>query len=495
MLRRAWWTVLLTTALALPLGCARGPDEAALRKEVEEKLTKQVRAGLFEVDSFRRKGSAPLPASEAGASRLVVYYSAGLRFKEDVDFAGWDKMSPKSLAFALGATEKGLFGVKQQNKSGDPLHVFGTSTYEWTNGAWKSAAPATTGVSPAPDTDNTAPPSRSKQLIDKLAAMVNVGPVGLDPQQDAIISDELDRATGNITRRLERRKQVYTVASGPGGGEYAHFGNAFVETVRKARPEVGIRHLQTQGSVENARLLARGGADYAIVQGDVAAQALAGQGPFAQGGPLTMLRALGSLFPEAVHLVVPPDSPIKAVDDLRGKRVDIGGPQSGTRGSALAVLAAHGIAVADLREASEGPPERAVRRLIAGQLDALFLTIAPPAHSLQELAAKWGLRLVALHPDAVTRLVGERAGLVAMTIPANTYPGQGEPVATVATAALFVTTAESPDGEVEKIVEAVYGGLDPGSSAEAVKVSKATALQGITIPVHPGASRVLTKKP
>ena len=151
--------------------------------------------------------------------------------------------------------------------------------------------------------------------------------------------------------------------------------------------------------------------------------------------------------------------------------------------------------MADLREASEGPPERAVRRLIAGQLDALFLTIAPPAHSLQELAAKWGLRLVALHPDAVTRLVGERAGLVAMTIPANTYPGQGEPVATVATAALFVTTAESPDGEVEKIVEAVYGGLDPGSSAEAVKVSKATALQGITIPVHPGASRVLTKKP
>ena len=310
---------------------------------MEEKLTKQVSPGLFELTAFNRKGSAPLPAGESGASRLVVYYSADLRFKQDMDFAGWDKMSPKSLAFALGATEKGLFGVKQQNKSGDPLHVYGTSTYEWTNDAWKSTAPATTGVSPAPDIDNTAPPSRSKQLIDKLAAMVNVGPAGLDPQQDAIISDELDRATGAISRRLERRKQVYTVASGPGGGEYARFGSAFVETVKKARPELGVRHAQTQGSVENARLLARGGADYAIVQGDVAAQALAGQGPFAQGGPLTSLRALGSLFPEAVHLVVLPDSPIKAVDDLRGKRVDIGAPQSGTRGSALAVLAAHGV--------------------------------------------------------------------------------------------------------------------------------------------------------
>ena len=487
----------MVLALALPLGCARGPDEAALRKEVEEKLTKQVSPGLLELTAFNRKGSAPLPAGESGASRLVVYYSADLRFKQDMDFAGWDKMSPKSLAFALGATEKGLFGVKQQNKSGDPLHVYGTSTYEWTNDAWKSTAPATTGVSPAPDTDNTAPPSRSKQLIDKLAAMVNVGPAGLDPQQDAIISDELDRATGAISRRLERRKQVYTVASGPGGGEYARFGSAFVETVKKARPELGVRHVQTQGSVENARLLARGGADYAIVQGDVAAQALAGQGPFAQGGPLTSLRALGSLFPEAVHLVVLPDSPIKAVGDLRGKRVDIGAPQSGTRGSALAVLAAHGVPVAELREASEGPPERAVRRLIAGQLDALFVTIAPPARSLQDLAAKKGLRLVPLGPDEVTRLVGERAGLVAMTIPANTYPGQGEPVATVATAALLVTTADSPDGEVEKIVGVIYGGADiaAAGSAEAVKVSRDSALRGITIPLHPGASRVLTKKP
>lgn len=495
-MRRLVWTALAVAALAVPLGCARGPDETALRKEVEEKLTKQVRAGLFDVASFRRKGSAPLPAGETGASRLVVYYSAGLRFKQDVDFAGWDKMSPKSLAFALGATEKGLFGVKQQNKSGDPLHVYGTSTYEWTNGAWKSAASATSGVSAAPDPNNTAPPSRSKQLIDRLAAMVNVGPVGLDPQRDAIISDELDRATGNITRRLGRRQQVYTVASGPAGGEYAHFGNALVEAVRKQRPELGIRHLQTQGSVENARLLAGGDADYAIVQADIAAQALAGQGPFAQGGPITTLRALGSLFPEAVHLVVPPDSPIKAVEDLRGKRVDIGGPQSGTRVSALMVLAVHGIAPADLREAGQGPPERAVRRLAAGQLDALFLTISPPARPLQELAARRGLRLLALRPEAVTRLVGERTGLVAMTIPSNTYPGQSEPTATVATAALLVTTAEAPDGEVEKLADAIYGGalLATAGSAEAVKVSKDSALRGITIPVHPGATRVLTKR-
>jgi TRAP transporter TAXI family solute receptor len=502
MLRRAWggrivWAALVVAAVGLQIGCARGPNEPALRKEVEEKLTKQVPAGLFDLTAFRRKGSSPMPAGETGASRLVVYYSADLRFKQDVDFAGWDKMSPKSLAFALGATEKGLFGVKPQNKSGDPLHVYGTSTYEWTNGAWKSVASATTGVSPAPEADNTAPPSRSKLLIDKLAAMVNVGPVGLDPQQDAIISDELDRATGNITRRLLRRQQVFTFASGPGGGEYARFGNAFVETVRKVRPEVSIRHVQTQGSVENARLLARGEADYAMIQADVAAQALAGKGPFAQGGPLTTLRALGSLFPEAVHIVTAASSPIGAVEDLKGKRVDIGPPQSGTRFTALAVLGAHGMAPADLREAAEGGHERAIRRLLAGQLDAFFVTIAAPAHALQEMAARWGLRLVALRPDTVARLVGENIGLVAMTLPALTYPGQSEPVPTVATAALLAAAADTPDGEVERVAEVLFGGaqLAAGGSAEAVKVAKDSALRGITIPVHPGASRVLTKRP
>jgi TRAP transporter TAXI family solute receptor len=216
------------------------------------------------------------------------------------------------------------------------------------------------------------------------------------------------------------------------------------------------------------------------VQADVAAQALAGQGPFAQGGPLTTLRALGSLFPEAVHLVVLPDSPIKAVEDLRGKRVDIGAPQSGTRASALALLAAHGVAVADLREAGQGSPERAVRRLVAGQLDAFFVTIAPPAHSLQELAAKWGLRLVGLRPDAVTRLVGERSGLVTMTIPPNPSPGQGEPVATGATAALLVTPADSPDGEVEKIVGVAHGGANLGRGQRRGR----EGLQGQRAPGH-----------
>jgi TRAP transporter TAXI family solute receptor len=487
---------LIVLALALLVGCARGPDEATVRREVQEKLTKQVKDDLLEVTSLGRKGSAPLPSGEQGTKRLVVYYNAVLRFRQDYDFGGWEKLSPASLGYALGATEKGLFGIKPQNRAGDVLYVYGTSTYEWSGGAWTSVAAAPGAVTTAPDPENTAPPSRSKQLIDRLAAMVSVPPPGVDPRQDEVIAEELDRATENIQRRLARRRHVYTFASGPRGGEYARFGAAFVESVKKLRPEVAVRNVETEGSVQNTWLLARGEADYAIVQGDVAAEAVAGRGPFARGGgPLTTLRALGSLFPEAVHIVVPATSPIRAVDHLRGKRVDIGAPASGTRHSAVAVLQAHGLKVTDLGEASERGREEATKRLRAGQLDAFFVTIAAPARGLQELAARPGMRLLALNSRAVDRLVAQNPGFVAMTLPANTYPGQTEPVSTVATAALLVGTTDAPNAEVEKVVSFVFAKADlaGAGSAEGVKVSKDSGLRGVTIPLHPGASRFFAR--
>jgi TRAP transporter TAXI family solute receptor len=490
-LRAGMWaglTVLTATAL---VGCVRGPDEAALRREIQEKLTKEIKDGLFDVASLGRKGSSPLPAGEQGTKRLIVYYNATLRFRQDYEFGGWEKLSPASLGYALGSGDKGLLGIKPQNRVGDVLYVYGTSTYEWSGGAWKSVAGAPGAVSTAPDRENTAPPSRSKQLIDKLAAMVNLPPPGIDSHQEEVIADELNRAAESIQRRLARRRHIYTFASGPRGGEYARFGTAFTERMKKVRPEMAVRHVETEGSVQNASLLAQGEADYAIVQADVAAEGMAGRGTFARGGPLTTLRALGSLFPEAVHIVVPAASPMRTVADLRGKRVDVGPPGSGTRYSAVAVLAAHDVRVREVSEAVGGGREEAARRLAAGQIDAFFVTIAPPARALQALAARSGMRLLPLSSRSVERLVTEKTGLVAMTLPAHTYPGQVEPVATVATAALLVATTDAPEAEVGDMVAFVFskGDLASTGNAEGVKVSKDSALRGITIPLHPGTSR------
>ena len=491
------WPGLAVVCVMLLAACARGPDETALRQEIHEKLATQVKEGLLEVTSLGRKGSAPLPAGDTGAKRLIVYYNASLRFREDYDFGGWDKLSPASLGFALGATEKGLLGIKPQNRAGDVLYVYGTSTYEWSDGAWTHVAQAPGARVTAPDRDNSAPPSRSKQLIDKLAAMVNLPPPGIDPRQEEVIADELNRAAESIQRRLARRQHIYTFASGPRGGEYARFGSALVERLTKARPDMAVRHIETEGSVQNATLLVRGEADYAIVQADVAAEALAGRGPFARLGPASTLRALGSLFPDAVHVVVPSKSSIRSVEELRGKRVDIGGPESGTRFSAVTVLAAHGLGVRDLGEAVEGGPVEAAERLAAGKLDAFFVTIAPPARALQALAVRPGMRLLPLSSRSVARLVAENTGLVAVTIPGHTYPGQHEPVATIATAALLLTTSDAPESEVAAMAAFVFsrGDLASTGNAEGVKVSRDTALRGITVPMHPGTSRFFAARP
>jgi TRAP transporter TAXI family solute receptor len=320
--------------------------------------------------------------------------------------------------------------------------------------------------------------------------MVNLPPPGVSAQQEEIIAEELQRASENIERRVARREHTFTIATGPQNGEYAKFGDAMIAAIRQLAPNVKLRQRNSEGSVENARLLSLGEADYAIMQGDVAAAALAGDDVFAQGGPVDTLRAVGGLFPEAVHLVVPAKSPITDVTQLRGKRVDLGLSSSGSRFDALAVLAAYGLKASDLAEARGDGLTAAIARMTRGQLDAFFTTAAAPTSALQQLAATSGLRLVALKGAAVEQIVRSRPGLTPLTLPPNTYPQQKEPVATVASATLLVTTSEAPAAEVARVSNLVFTRMPQmkAGSAEVARVLPANALRGVTIPLHPGAA-------
>jgi TRAP transporter TAXI family solute receptor len=473
-------------------GCARGADEARLRADLQSRLDRDVKADLFEVVALRREGSAPLAAGESGAPRVVVYFNTTLALAADYTFGGWDQLGASSLAYALGATEKGVFGLQPHNRAGDLVRAYGSAIYESGADGWTPIVAAPTAAAVAPNIDGSAPPTRSKQLIDRLAAMVNLPPPGVPPLEDDIIAEELARASENIERRVKRREQTFTVASGPADSEYARFSTSLIEAVNAAAPAVKLRQRHSQGSVENAALLGRGEADYAIVQGDVAAAALAGADVFARGGPLANLRAVGALFPEAVHVVVLPDSPIKDITQLRGKRVDIGAPSSGTRFDAVAVLAAHGLKPADLAESGQDGLAVAIPRLRRRQLDAIFVTSAAPTRALQQLAVEPGLRLLPVHGSAVERLVQLHPGLNPLTLPANTYPRQAEAITTVGSAALLLTTIDTPPGEVERVADLVFKRMPQqqgGPSADVVKVSADSELRGVTIPLHPGAAR------
>jgi TRAP transporter TAXI family solute receptor len=213
-------------------------------------------------------------------------------------------------------------------------------------------------------------------------------------------------------------------------------------------------------------------------------------------GPLAKIAALGSLYPEPVHIVVPAKSALRSIEDLRGKRVDLGTPKSGTRINALAVLQAHRIGIKDLAEARGDGPQAAMQQMRVGQLDALFTTIGAPARELQRLAAEFPIRLLPVSAGTAARIIAEQPGLVRLTLAANTYPGQAEPVATVAATALLVATTELPHDEAKATLELVFESTDylAFGSAQGVKISKANGLRGIAIPLHPAAAEYFGSK-
>jgi TRAP transporter TAXI family solute receptor len=476
-----WLAVLLLLA-----GCSRGPDEAALKAQVQAAIDKSFKPGLLELAALKRQGSSPL-----GAERVLVYFNATLRLREGYDFKDWEGLSPASLAQALGANERGVFGVKaKENQPGDLLRVYGSASYERSGKTWVAAAPVTSASARAPaEPGNAAPSTSSRRYLDQLAAQVDVGPPGIDAEADKIISEEIDRALRAINRRRARTQELLTFAAGPADGEYARVVDAILGTIAKRGRKVHVISVETQGSIENALLVGRGQADFAVMQSDVAWLAATGAGPFAVDGPLKRIAALGSLYPEPVHLVVPAASPIHSVEDLRGKRVDLGLPQSGTRINALSVLQAHGVDAKDLGEARGEGAQAAMQQLRAKRLDAFFLTIGAPARELQKLAAAHPVRLVPFSAAAIARLVAE-PGFVRLTLPANTYPRQSEPVATIAATALLVAAADTPDDEVKALLNVAFEGTDylAAGSAQGVKIAKATGRRGVAIPMHRAAA-------
>ncbi len=481
--------VLFGLALA---GCDNAPDAAATREVLSERLAAALKPPVTEVTSFRRIGSGPLAAVD-GKARRIVYYNAILKLSQDVDFSSWNGLNSSAFATLLGATEKGILGIKQNgNKAGDELRVHGSVTFVDADGSWQAVPWVSPEVGVASPDNNTGPPSEAKRLLDSIQALVTEGG-GDRTQRNAIVAEELTRSLRWIQLRVDRLDQAFVLAGGQPHGEYA--GVAAIIAGSMGGHGVQSRAVATAGSIENARLIAQKLADVGLVQNDVAALAAQGAGPFAADGAMTELRALGSLFPEAIQIVTAKDSPITTVAELKGKRVEVGQPGSGTRTNAEAVLTASGVALSDLASIKEAGLVEGLRLLAAGEVDAVITTLAAPAQALQEAAATSGIKLLSLGTQERAILAAGHPDLVPVTLPANTYPGQTAGVDTVAVTALLVGTTALSDATVEALLTEVYGGVDflqAGSTAGAL-ISKATAQQGVTLPWHPAAERFLLR--
>ena len=478
--------VLLCAMLA---ACGRAPDADALRADVTRSLDATYGQDLFRIADLKRMGSATDSTAPAGETRRVVYYDVDLELTRDISLGAWDQPGAASLVTLLGAGPRSISGVKSGgNKAGDRIVAHASAIYREEGGAWKLVTPAGFKAAEAPSLDTGAPPPVTRQLLDTLDQITHSVTYSASSTAQHVVQQELERSVARINGRLSRLQQGYPLAGGPDRGEYLAFSRALSDVAR-AR-QIRVSPLITGGGADNIALLRSGDAVVALAQADTARMAYEGTGPFAGQGPFPGLRALGSLYPEMVHIVVRDDPAIRGVGDLKGKTIALGPEGSAVRATLQNVLAAHGLQAGRDYQVSDTPFVAALPLLQSGAVDAAAQVIGVPATPLRDALIPAQLKLLPLDAEAIKTLTAGDSVLMPLDIAAGTYPNQQERIPTVGVAALMLTTTDLTRDEALVVVRAVYqAGQDllAAGSTQGSQVSAATARLGLSVPLHDGA--------
>ena len=292
------------------------------------------------------------------------------------------------------------------------------------------------------------------------------------------------------------QQQFFRIGTGGTGGTYFPVGGMIANAISEASG-TGVKGLvatavASNGSLANINAIGAGQFEAGLTQADVAYWAWSGTGLFEGRPKVDSIRFVANLYPESVQIVVKRGSGIRSVADLKGKRVSLDEPGSGTLIDARIVLAAYGLTDRDLKPEylKMGP---AADRMRDGALDAFFTVGGWPTGAIAELASsQGGIDLLPVDGDAAQRLLKQYSFFSADVIPADAYKGSAE-TKTIAVGAQLVTSAKLADALVYDITKALWNDatrkmLDAGH-AKGKLIRKETAVDGAGIPLHPGAER------
>lgn len=245
------------------------------------------------------------------------------------------------------------------------------------------------------------------------------------------------------------------------------------------------------GSVANVADIQQQNLESGFVQSDVAYWAYTGTGTFEEALPLTQLRSIASLYQESIHIVTRKDAGIDKIRDLIGKRVSLDEPGSGTLIDAQLVLNEYGISEEDI-EVEYMKPDLAIKRIRQNKLDAFFFVAGYPARAVEELAADTEIKLLPIDGPEAERLVSRYRFFARDDIPAAVYTGIGQ-VETVSVGSQWLVDMSVDAETVYGITKTLWSEssrklLDNGH-AKGKHITLQTALQGIAVPLHPGAER------
>lgn len=281
----------------------------------------------------------------------------------------------------------------------------------------------------------------------------------------------------------------FILATGGTSGTYYPFGGAIANIWNTKVAGMNVTAQSTGASAENLRLIAKGEAEFAIVQNDVMDYAYNGTDMFA-GEKLDNLATIGTLYPEVIQIAASMASGIKTIADMKGMRVSVGDAGSGVEFNAKQILEGYGLTFDDIKKANLSFKESS-DGLQNGTLDACFVTAGVPNAALQELAISSGLVLLSVDGDAAAKISASHAYYTPMTIPMGTYQGMDADVNTVAVKATLAVSAKLDEKTVYDLTKALFENQRELAAAHAKgkSLSADYAVTGVSVPFHPGAAK------
>jgi len=307
-------------------------------------------------------------------------------------------------------------------------------------------------------------------------------------------------ALAGTSGALQAQEQKFvTIGTGGVTGVYYAVGGAVCRLLNKDRKSHGIRCSveSTGGSGFNVNTIKAGELDFGMAQSDVHFNAYKGQGQFKDAGPYADLRAVYSVHPEPFTVLARKELNATKFEDLKGKRVNVGNPGSGTRASMDELLAALGWKIGDFSLASELKADEHGPALCDNKIDAFFYGVGHPSANIQDPTTSCGAKLVSISGPAIDKLIAGNPYYAKATIPGGMYSNNPQGAQTYGVMSTMVTSAKQPEAVVYQLVKATFDNFDEFKKLHPAFVNlkpEEMVKNGLSAPLHPGALKYYKEK-
>ncbi len=298
---------------------------------------------------------------------------------------------------------------------------------------------------------------------------------------------------------VQAEEKFITIGTGGQTGVYFVVGQSICKLVNRGTGKHNLKCTapSTGGSIANINAIKAGDQDMGVAQSDWQYHAMHGTSKFEESGAFPNLRAVFSVHPEPFTVIARSDSGIESFDDLKGKRVNIGNPGSGQRGTMEVIMGAKGWTMDDFALASELKSAEQSQALCDNKVDAIIFTVGHPNGSIQEATTSCEAKVIPVTGPEIDKLVGDNPYYSAAKVPGGMYKGTDSDVDTFGVRATFVSSADVDEETIYQVVKAVFDNMDRFKKlhpAFGVLVPEEMTSAGLSAPLHDGAARYYKEK-